>query len=31
MIPEGGPTDSESLTSTFHFHGINMRYLGLTL
>ncbi|CDW71842.1 eukaryotic translation initiation factor 3 subunit [Stylonychia lemnae] len=31
MVPEGGPTDSESLTSIFHFHGVNMRYLGLVL
>jgi protein TIF31 len=25
---EGVPTDSESLSQTFHSHGINMRYLG---
>jgi hypothetical protein len=25
---EGVPTDSESLESTFHQHGVNMRYLG---
>jgi protein TIF31 len=25
---EGVPTDSESLESAFHQHGINMRYLG---
>ncbi len=25
---EGVPTDSESLSSAFHSHGINMRYLG---
>lgn len=31
MIPEGGPTDSETLTHIFHFHGVNMRYLGEVL
>ena len=31
MLTEGGPTDSESLTWLFHFHGINMRYLGQVL
>ena len=31
MICEGGPTDSETLTSTFHNYGINMRYLGEVL
>jgi protein TIF31 len=25
---EGIPTDSKSLSSTFHQHGVNMRYLG---
>jgi protein TIF31 len=25
---EGVPTDSESLSQTFHSHGLNMRYLG---
>ena len=31
MMTEGGPTDSESLTWLFHFHGVNMRYLGTVL
>lgn len=29
QLVEGVPTDSESLESTFHQHGLNMRYLGL--
>lgn len=29
QLVEGVPTDSESLESTFHQHGINMRYLGV--
>lgn len=28
QLVEGVPTDSESLESTFHQHGLNMRYLG---
>ena len=28
LVAEGGPTDSESLQQLFHFHGVNMRYLG---
>ncbi len=27
-IADGGPTDSNSLKTLFHQHGINMRYLG---
>ena len=30
-MPEGGPTDSETLTQVLHSHGINIRYLGLIL
>ena len=28
MLTDGGPTDSESLSWLFQYHGVNMRYLG---
>ena len=31
FLTEGGPTDSSTLTELFHFHGVNMRYLGYVL
>lgn len=30
-IVEGGPIDSEALTSTLHSNGVNIRYLGKLL
>ena len=30
-LVEGVPTDSDSLETTFHSHGVNMRYLGMIL
>jgi protein TIF31 len=30
-VAEGGPTDSDTLKSLFHKHGVNMRYLGRVL
>jgi protein TIF31 len=31
IVPESCPTDSSSLKALFHYHGVNMRYLGRVL